>query len=195
MPDISDADRSGLPSSASLLKATAIALLVAGVLLVTTVLPFEYGIDPTGLGAKMGLTKSAPAVETGDVPAQTSGNLLSSSLGPVWKSASAFRSDSLELVLQPDEGAEIKAKMQAGERFVFSWQVQGGQVSFDMHGEPPNAGDEFSSYWRGNGSSSAHGAFEAPFEGTHGWYWHNSGDGPVTVRVTTNGYYQTLYKP
>ena len=195
MYNIADLNRDQLPSSASLIKATAVALVVGGALLITTVLPAEYGIDPTGLGVAMGLTALHIEPETETELAQASGNLLGADLGPVWKSATPYRTDTLELTLAPNEGAEIKAKMQAGERFVFSWETQGGTVNFDMHGEPPNAGNEFSSYWKGKDQASAQGAFEAPFEGTHGWYWRNRGSEPVTVRVTTSGYYESLYKP
>lgn len=44
-------------SSAGLLRATLLALAVAGLLLITIVLPAEYGIDPTGVGRVIGLTK------------------------------------------------------------------------------------------------------------------------------------------
>lgn len=40
-----------------LARSTLIALLVATLLLVTVVLPAEYGIDPTGLGRALGLTQ------------------------------------------------------------------------------------------------------------------------------------------
>lgn len=45
------------PSPAGLLKSTLIALAVATVLLVTCVLPAEYGVDPTGIGRVLGLTQ------------------------------------------------------------------------------------------------------------------------------------------
>ena len=43
-------NRAELPSSRQLLRSTAIALVAAGALLTTTVLPAQYGIDPTGIG-------------------------------------------------------------------------------------------------------------------------------------------------
>ena len=46
-----------LPSSRSLLRSTLIAAAVAVALLVTTVLPAEYGVDPTGIGGILGLTE------------------------------------------------------------------------------------------------------------------------------------------
>ena len=45
-----------LPTSAQLLRSTVIAIAAAGAILVTTVLPSEYGIDPTGVGRILGLT-------------------------------------------------------------------------------------------------------------------------------------------
>ncbi|MEM9684266.1 MAG: hypothetical protein AAF942_13430, partial [Pseudomonadota bacterium] len=46
-----------LPSSAQLLRSTLIAIVAAAAILVTTVLPAEYGIDPTGVGRLLGLTE------------------------------------------------------------------------------------------------------------------------------------------
>ena len=45
-----------LPSSKKLLKSTVLAAATAAVLLVTVVMPAEYGIDPTGIGKIIGLT-------------------------------------------------------------------------------------------------------------------------------------------
>jgi poly(3-hydroxybutyrate) depolymerase len=50
-------DTSELPSTGKLLKSTGIAALIATVLLVTVVLPAEYGIDPTRIGSLLGLTE------------------------------------------------------------------------------------------------------------------------------------------
>lgn len=46
-----------LPSSRQLIRSTVIAAACAGLLLVTVVLPSEYGIDPTGAGRILGLTQ------------------------------------------------------------------------------------------------------------------------------------------
>jgi hypothetical protein len=45
------------PDSKRLLRSTLIAAVVAGILLVTVVLPAEYGIDPTRIGRVLGLTQ------------------------------------------------------------------------------------------------------------------------------------------
>lgn len=49
--------RAELPSTGQLLRSTAIALVTAAALLVTIVLPSEYGIDPTGVGDALALTE------------------------------------------------------------------------------------------------------------------------------------------
>lgn len=45
------------PSTASLRRASLIAVVIAVVLVVTAVLPAEYGVDPTGIGRRIGLTQ------------------------------------------------------------------------------------------------------------------------------------------
>ncbi|MCO4099543.1 MAG: hypothetical protein HEQ38_09120 [Gemmatimonas sp.] len=45
------------PSLASLRRASLVAVVIAAVLVVTAVLPAEYGVDPTGIGRRIGLTQ------------------------------------------------------------------------------------------------------------------------------------------
>ena len=206
MHDISDVTSKELPSSATLLKATGLAVVVAALVLMLFVLPAEYGVDPTGIGTRIGLTAmSQPEEEVAqpEAPAETLAAASEQSpmtpisvLDAVWKSDRAFREDEMSLTLKPNEGAEIKALMQVGERMMFTWVAEGGAVNFDMHGEALGAAqDEFTSYWKGRSETSGHGAFQAPFAGTHGWFWRNRGTAPVTVRVRTSGYYEKLFRP
>ena len=175
-----------------LIKATCAALLVAGAILVTTVLPAEYGFDPTGIGKMLGLTALSSTEEAAEDRAVTAAPPATVS---VTQRESPFQNGEMSLVLQANEGAEIKALMRAGDAFVFSWNTDGGPVNFDMHGEKPNAGDEFSSYWKDRAKTSGHGSFTAPFDGSHGWYWKNTGTAPVTVTVKLSGYFEKLYRP
>lgn len=201
MTDITHINRRALPTIPQLVKATLIALVMAMGILLTAVLPAEYGMDPTGIGQRLGLT----ALSGGDARAQPPAEAAAiepaisspvSVLDAVWKSPVAFRNDELSVTLAPGEGAEIKALMKTGDRFVFSWSAMGGAVNFDMHGEKPQAAsDEFTSYWKGRNQTAGNGAFEAPFDGTHGWYWRNKTSNPVTVTVKTSGYYEKLYQP
>ena len=55
MTETNPAPQDALPSSRKLARSTAIAAAVAGLLLITVVLPAEYGVDPTGAGRLLGL--------------------------------------------------------------------------------------------------------------------------------------------
>lgn len=199
MRDISDLNHDKLPSTISLIKATVLAVVLGFIILVTFILPAEYGIDPTGLGDKMGLTELNAKPEAEPNSSTQSSTAMNASISlpipPVWIGTSPYRSDEISLTLQPQKGAEIKARMKAGESFVFNWKTEGVGLYFDMHGEKIDAGDEFTSYWIERSRLQASGSFEAPFEGTHGWYWKNNGTEPVTVYLEISGFYKEIYKP
>src|SRR5436189_6469166 len=93
------------PSRKRIAKATVIALAIAGILLVTAVLPAEYGIDPLGTGKALHLTDlskatSAPiaqraseptaAAKSGDAPATIVPVLEPSADGSAPKMKGAF---------------------------------------------------------------------------------------------------------
>lgn len=191
-----------LPSTRRLLKATLIAFGAAGVILVTTVLPAEYGIDPTGIGARLGLDALAQTAKTAgpsaaaDPVAEAAGQPLEpAEANVVSKREGAYRRDTQSLLLAPGEGAEIKAAMKSGDGLVFHWTAS-GNVAVDMHGERTGAAeDEYTSYWIERSQREASGTFTAPFDGTHGWYWLNRGSEPVTVQLEVSGFQQELFRP
>lgn len=168
------------------MRAIGIAVVVAVLILVVAVLPAEYGIDPTGLGARAGLLR--PLRSALDLTAP----IRAEAAATVTGSAVAFRSDEMTLVLKPGEGAEIKGTMRQGDSYVFSWTVQGGTVEFDMHGEPTDGSFQAVSYKKGEDASSGHGTFHAPFDGRHGWFWRNLTWEPVTVTLRTSGFYSKI---
>jgi hypothetical protein len=164
---------------------------VAGVILVTTVLPAEYGIDPTGAGKALGLTRLNEAAQT-VTPVTQAGAPAAAMV----KAVQPFRSDTMNVTLKPGESAEVKASMRKGETVVFNWAADGGQVKSDMHGEPHNAKpNEFSTYWKVPLQAAGAGSFTAPFDGNHGWYWRNKNDKPVTINVTVSGFHDKLHRP
>ena len=183
------------PTLRQLVKATGIAMVAASAVLITVVLPAEFGIDPTGVGSSLGLlamkSASAEATTTPVVPTQPA---FSSAAAPaiLVKRDNPLRSDEMSVTLQPGEGAEIKATMRKGEQFVFQWKTEGGPVNFDMHGEKFNAGDEFISHKKGSKKTDDQGTFIAPFDGTHGWFWRNRGETAVAVNVKVSGSYEKL---
>jgi hypothetical protein len=189
MSDISDLRGEDLPSERSLLKATLVAVLIAVALLLIAILPAEYGIDPTGAGRALGLTSLSKSDAATPAVAQTEITTLE-------KRDTPFRNDEMGVQLFPGQGAEIKAVMAEGDHFNFNWSVEGGAVSFDMHGQLADAAeDDFTSYELGQAQSEASGSFRAPFAGHHGWYWQNDGSEPVIVKLKTSGFYETLYMP
>ena len=180
-------------STAQLLKATALAAAVALVLLICAVLPAEYGYDPTGAGHALGLTALHQAGQEEEEAVQLP--QTDKTIGAtVVQYEAPFRVEEMSLTLLPNEGAEIKALMRAGESFVFGWSSS-APVSFDMHGEKVGGGDEFSSYWKDRDQTAAHGRFIAPFDGTHGWWWKNRGGEPVKITVKVSGYFERLFMP
>ena len=199
-----------LPSTRRLLKATAAAVAVAGVILVTTILPAEFGIDPTGIGGHLGLDAlagtataaqlpdTAPAPEP--APAQVELDAVGQPVKPidgsvVSKRSGAYHSDTLSVTLPPGKGAEVKAPMKAGDGMVFHWTAS-SDVAFDMHGDHAGATNgEYTSYWIERSQREASGTFTATFDGNHGWYWLNRGPEPVTVQVEVTGFQGKLFRP
>ncbi|HQS95921.1 MAG: hypothetical protein B7Y31_02655 [Novosphingobium sp. 16-62-11] len=186
-------------SPATLAKATGGALLAAGAIVVLFVMPAEYGIDPTGVGQMTGIVGMAAGSETEATPAEAP------AAGPVAIAVPTkasiiregeMRSDEMTLTLEPHSGQEVKAHMPVGGSYVFEWSTKGGPVKVDMHGEKANAAEgEFTSYWEEKALTGGKGNFTAPFEGTHGWYFRNKGETPVTVTVKTTGFYKDLFLP
>jgi hypothetical protein len=104
-----------------------------------------------------------------------------------------FRVKSLQITLLPGQGTEVLAAMQPDDTLVFVWGSAGGAVHVDMHGDAPQSGDSLDSYHKSRHTRLGSGSFRAPFEGSHGWYWINPNEVPVTIRVTVSGYFDDLY--
>ena len=191
-----------LPSKRQLNRATLIAMGVAAIVLVTTVLPAEYGVDPTGIGRALGLTPmgemkraaaAAPEAET-EAEAADNGDILLDEEPASTAPAAGGSVGRVQLTLAPGQGEEVKATMNAGDEFTYDWSTGGPVIRFELHGEPiPAKGDEFTSFEKGS-SEGAKGKFRAPFNGTHGWYWRNNTNSSVTVTVSATGTFQKFAK-
>jgi hypothetical protein len=193
-------------SRGKLLQATAIAIAVALVLLFTAVLPAEYGIDPTGVGAKLGLTGlAASGVESGAAPAaggETAGPVIAAPTikGTFVAQPKRYKIDSREIKLASGDGVEIKYHMEKGAGMVYSWTVTPSEkVFYEFHAEPDEkpagAGDDYyESYEKDDqvGKTESHGTFIAPNTGIHGWFWENQTGVPVTVKLVTAGFYDYI---
>ena len=184
-----------LPTIGQLLRATAVAVIVATAILVAIVLPSEYGIDPTGIGRRLGLYRPPAQTSGAALVSETSGNATPASAMLLQKKA-PFRTDEMSLVLESGEGCEIKAVMAAGDHFIYTWTAEGGPVDVDMHGEAFNApSEEYGSYFKAEEQNGDNGVFRAPIAGRHGWFWQNLNDVPVTIKLKTSGFYERLVRP
>lgn len=185
------------PSLGKLVKTTAIAIAVAAILLVALVLPAEYGIDPLGTGTRLGLTAIAsPPAASESVEAPTNPEaalMIPLARGPVGEYPRPFKTDVYEVVLAAREGIEYKYHLEKGAAMFYTWTAA-APVIYDFHGERSglvsDGGPSSESYDKGT-RERASGSFSAPFGGIHGWYWENSGTAPVTVRLTTSGFYNS----
>lgn len=205
MNDTNNIPPESLPSSRKLLRSTMIAAAVATLLLVTVVLPAEYGVDPTGVGEllgleemgeiKMSLAREAAAVDSAEAAlASAAASPAPAPTATAQDTAdSAVNSHEISITLRPNEGKEIKLAMREGARVNYSWTTDGGVVNYDAHGDPIGAPREFyHGYGKATGVASDEGVLEAAFDGLHGWFWRNRGSETVTVTLRTNGDYQEL---
>lgn len=190
-----------LPSGGQLVRSTAIALVVACVLLVTVVMPAEFALDPTGIGRLLGLQQMGELkAELAAEDTATAETLPAGEADPVAVSPEAAPADSLEqpshemaITLKPNQAAEVKLTMEEGARVRYQWSVSGGTVNYDAHGDPPSAPKDFyHGYGKGRDSTGDTGELEAAFAGRHGWYWRNRGSSPVTVTLKTTGEYSAI---
>ncbi len=190
-------------STRALCRATLAASTAAAAILLLFVLPAEWGIDPTGAGKAMGLTRMAEtdeSEESAQAPVASAAGAPVLTIAPQIKeniaTSTPWRADEKTVSLEPHSGIEIKAHMAKGDRLVFRWAANGGAVRMDMHGEPTNGKEgEFSTYWKQKDLTEAQGSFIAPYDGTHGWYWRNGGEVPVSIELKTTGFYRDLFQP
>ncbi|MHB1293245.1 MAG: hypothetical protein ACYCY5_13820 [Sulfuricella sp.] len=192
-----------LPTLPQLIKATGVALIAAGAILITSVLPAEHGIDPTGIGKALGLTalhNSQGSVTksngNGGVAAAVAAPVISTPVTISSKQVTLYRADTRQITLQPGEGLEFKTRLEKGAALIYSWKTQQGEkINHEFHGEPLNAkADVYESYILEKHVSESSGALIAPFTGTHGWYWRNKNTTPVAVTLNASGFYTDIFR-
>lgn len=166
-----DENLAGTISRRKLGIATGAALLGAGIVLVTFVLPAEYGIDPLGTGAALGL----------EALAEPGSSTLTSQ-------DEAYSVNSVEFTLGPFESVEYKYRIEEGGSMLYSWEAT-GELLFDMHSEPDGAPEGYAETFGKARTVSDNGTYIAPFSGIHGWFWENRGLDDVTLKLVSAGFY------
>lgn len=168
-----------IQSTVGLIKALIVALVIAAILFVTMVLPAEFGIDPTGIGSRLGLS-----------------NLLSTEPEPQIVSRPGegdlpFREDETVITVPANKGLEYKFHLAQYASLIYEWSSDTA-LYFDLHGEPE--GDTtgyFESFAAATGNEMK-GSIIAPFAGSHGWYWRNDTDVDASITLKTQGNYEVI---
>ena len=181
-------------------RATLWAIVLAAAILVTIVLPAEYGIDWTGAGRVLGLASmgegkvAAAKAALASPPARPAPEAKRQGADERYASESprALRIDAVEVRLAANAEIEYKAVLAEGDSIVFDWDAAGVDITFDFHGEP-SAGPNgmFLTFKKGSGAKSA-GSLRAPFTGTHGWYWKNPTPTEVVIKLRVSGFHSDL---
>lgn len=199
--------KSELPSTAKLIKSTVLAAVAAGVILVTVVMPAEYGIDPIGVGRllglkkmgeiKMSLAREAAAEAAGPSAAETRPAAQEMRLAPVSvpekNKAAAVRTDEMSVTLAPSQGAEIKLDLAKGKKAKYTWTTSGGRANYDIHGDSRELKIKYHGYGKGSGKTAS-GVLTAAFDGHHGWFWRNRTGAALTVTLNVSGEYTGIKK-
>lgn len=192
-----------VPSSAKLIKSTILAAIAAGVLLVTVVMPSEYGIDPTGVGNALGLKRMGEikvslaeeaaadvAKDTQIVEAVVEVEAASPAPQVVTENVTV-QNHEMSVTLAPDEGTEIKVVMTKGAKVDYIWETNGGKANFDVHADSKELDIDYHNYSKGSDVKSE-GTLIAAFDGSHGWFWRNRTKEPLTITIKTNGEYTSI---
>lgn len=169
------------PTRRSIAKAAGLAFVVAAAVLLTAVLPAEYGIDPLGTGRALGLLDLYNARTVAGPP------ITPPPGGPLFPQPSRFRLDSRQLTVPSLGSIEFKYELPKGTSMTYSWRAS-APIDFDFHTEVagrPNASDTFE---RGEAVEGS-GFYTAPYDGIHGWYWENLNDSDVTISLDAAGFF------
>ena len=188
-----------VPSTAKLIKSTILAAVTAGVLLVTVVMPAEYGLDPTGVGNAIGLKRMgeikvslAEEAEEDAVMDKQEVAFVEAETPPEPVQETAVvetQNHEMSVTLAPDEGTEIKVAMKKGAKVDYVWETNGGKANFDVHGDSKELKINYHNYSKGSDVKSE-GTLVADFDGSHGWFWRNRTKEPLTITIKTNGEYR-----
>ena len=183
------------PSRKWLIGASLAAMVGASAIVTLFVLPAEFRIDPTGFGRATGLIALAgPKV-------QAIGEAARSDVGTLARySQSAFHSDVIDIPLQSWGGElEYKVRMRAGDSLVYSWTAERlsepDLLYYDFHGEsrdvPEGQEPVVEEYRQRTGDRDA-GVLIPSLSGVHGWFFQNSSEKPVTIRLRLSGFYELV---
>lgn len=169
-----------LPSIRALSGAALCGCVLLGLIVLVLILPAEHGMDPTGIGSRLGLTRMGllkQALAAPDAHSEGRPSL----------------SHEMTLTLGPDEATEVKMDMKKGYITHYRWKAS-HDVRHDTHGDLYADENAYISYSTGDAVSLDQGEISAIFDGRHGWYWKNEGTQDVTIELKTKGQYSKIFQ-
>jgi hypothetical protein len=108
--------------------------------------------------------------------------------GPVFNKAYDWRVDTREFTIPPGTGLEFKYELDRGATMLYAWKAD-NFVDYDFHTEPEGKPSSASDSFDKGQASQRRGAYTAPYNGIHGWYWENTSNRDVKVVLETAGFY------
>ncbi|HVL49555.1 MAG TPA: hypothetical protein VM889_13445 [Candidatus Thermoplasmatota archaeon] len=102
---------------------------------------------------------------------------------------SKHREETRTFDLAPGKSLEFKLRLAKGAKLDYQWTATRA-VAYDFHGDTGGA-TGYRSHDKGTAATDQ-GAWTAPFEGRHGWWWKNDNRVPVTVTLVIEGAYEVI---
>jgi hypothetical protein len=158
------------------------------------VLPAEYGVDPLGIGRRLGLTAMSDVAKRGEALGADRAAAGAGGAQTIAARDRKFHEETVEFKLGPGKFIEYKYRLEKGEVLLYSWTAT-GPVNVDIHAEPDDAPRGYAeSYEKTDRITRGAGTLTAPFSGIHGWYWLNPNKTEATVTLSSAGFYKISHE-
>lgn len=102
-----------------------------------------------------------------------------------------YRTESVQVILQPTQRTEIKAVMQQDQVLMYQW-IASAPVYVDFHGHDPDDDSYWYRYREQEQGMSSFGSLVAPVTGEHGWYYRNDSDSEIVIDLRVSGYFDRV---
>jgi len=165
----------------TLIISSLFSIVAAFLILLFFIAPAEYGIDPTGVGQRLGLMALAKKQPT-KLPPQAQSC-------PTGETTKKWQ-DIVLITIPAKSSVEYKFIMQPQVELEYEWQSNAGEIYFDFHGEPAGDSTGYFKSYQINKLASVAEKFIIPFAGIHGWYWNNKSDHSIQITLKTKGEYK-----
>ena len=169
------------------------ALLAAGLIFVMFVLPAEFAVDPLGTGARTGLLDLGIVGKQVDALETAKGTTTGEGASVLVAQERPFAEETVDFAVGPREGIEYKYRLEKGESLLYTWKTT-VPVNYEAHAEPDGAPRGYAQSYEKGQAASGTGTLTAPFSGIHGWYWENTTDQPITLTLSTAGFYNLAHE-